>query len=81
MTKDNVTGKNKDFYDLGKKIFDRLNPQGAINPKVVEHVEPKKKWVGLSDEEIYEAVENSNSVLVKDMARSIEAKLKEKNSD
>jgi endo-alpha-1,4-polygalactosaminidase (GH114 family) len=27
MTKDNVTGKNKDFYDLGKKIFDRLNPQ------------------------------------------------------
>jgi hypothetical protein len=31
MTKDNVTGKNKDFYDLGKKIFDRLNPQGAIN--------------------------------------------------
>lgn len=34
MTKDNVTGKNKDFYDLGKKIFDRLNPQGAINPEM-----------------------------------------------
>jgi len=42
MTKDNVTGKNKDFYDLGKKIFDRLNPQGAINPKIVEHIEPKQ---------------------------------------
>ena len=39
----------------------------------------KKEWVGLTDEEIYEAVENSNSVLVKDMARAIEAKLKEKN--
>ena len=51
MTKDNVTGKNKDFYDLGKKIFDRLNPQGAINPKVVEHVETKKEWVGLTDEQ------------------------------
>jgi hypothetical protein len=36
MTKDNVTGKNKDFYDLGKKIFDRLNPQGAINPEMPE---------------------------------------------
>lgn len=41
MTRDNVTGKNKDFYDLGKKIFDRLNPQGAINPKVVE----QREWV------------------------------------
>ena len=41
---------------------------------------PKKEWVGLTDEEIYEAVENSNSVLVKDMARAIEAKLKEKNA-
>ena len=41
--------------------------------------EPKREWVELSDEEIYEAVENSNSVLVKDMARAIEAKLKEKN--
>ena len=41
---------------------------------------PKKEWVGLTDDEIYEAVENSNSVLVKDMARSIEAMLKEKNA-
>jgi hypothetical protein len=38
------------------------------------------KWVGLTDDEIYEAVENSYSVLVKDMARAIEAKLKEKNA-
>ena len=43
--------------------------------------EPKREWVELSDEEIYEAVENSNSVLVKDMARAIEAKLKEKNGE
>ena len=26
MTKDNNTGKNSDFYALGKKMFDRLNP-------------------------------------------------------
>lgn len=24
--KDNSTGKDKEFYELGKKIFDRLNP-------------------------------------------------------
>jgi hypothetical protein len=52
MTKDNVTGKNKDFYDLGKKIFDRLNPQGATNLKVVEQVEPKREWVALTDDEV-----------------------------
>ena len=78
MTKDNVTGKNKDFYDLGKKIFDRLNPQGAINPKVVEHVETKKEWVGFSDETYWEMwVESPSDVLR--FAHAIEAKLREKN--
>jgi hypothetical protein len=76
MTKDNVTGKNKDFYDLGKKIFDRLNPQGAINPKVVEHVEPKREWQGLTDKEIEDCLEMS----IQGTCRAIEAKLKEKNA-
>jgi hypothetical protein len=26
MTKDNSTGKNKEFYDLGKAMFDRIQP-------------------------------------------------------
>lgn len=26
MKIDNSTGKDKEFYDLGKKIFDRINP-------------------------------------------------------
>jgi hypothetical protein len=30
--KDNVTGKDKEFYELGKKMFDRLNPPGTIRP-------------------------------------------------
>tara|TARA_R110002126_G_scaffold53859_1_gene145799 strand:+ start:19827 stop:20057 length:231 start_codon:yes stop_codon:yes gene_type:complete len=76
MTKDNVTGKNKDFYDLGKKIFDRLNPQGATNLKVIEQVEPKKEWVGLTDKEIEDCLEMS----IQGTCRAIEAKLKEKNT-
>ena len=80
MTKDNVTGKNKDFYDLGKKIFDRLNPQGAINPKVVEHVETKKEWVGLTDADLDDVQYNVDCRLYRDYARAIEAKLKEKNA-
>ena len=86
MTKDNVTGKNKDFYDLGKKIFDRLNPQGAINPKVVEHVEPKREWVALTDDEVDDIgcdfatlggdIEGKNWFA---FYLAIEAKLREKN--
>ena len=31
--KDNSTGKNKDFYDLGKQMFDRIQPLKAkVNP-------------------------------------------------
>lgn len=26
MSKDNSTGKNKDFYDLGKRMFDQIQP-------------------------------------------------------
>jgi len=45
MTKDNSTGKNKDFYDLGKKMFDRLNPHIAHNPKVVGPVQEPMAWM------------------------------------
>jgi hypothetical protein len=31
MTKDNSTGKNKDFYDLGKKKFDQILPPWWTN--------------------------------------------------
>jgi hypothetical protein len=37
MTKDNNTGKNKEFYERGKKLFDRI-PQFAqpVQPKLNE---------------------------------------------
>ena len=36
MKIDNNTGKNKEFYDLGKKIFDRLNPI-TPQPNKIKH--------------------------------------------
>lgn len=30
----NSTGKNKDFYDLGKKMFDRIQPLKPIKPYI-----------------------------------------------
>ena len=43
--KDNVTGKDKEFYELGKKMFDRLNPQIAHKPKVVGPVQEPVAWM------------------------------------
>ena len=34
MTKDNSTGKNKEFYDLGKKMFDRIQPITRAVPQI-----------------------------------------------
>lgn len=62
---------------MGDPIIDRTM---AVRIATQLGWEPKREWINLTDEEIYEAVENSNSVLVKDMARAIESKLKEKNT-
>jgi hypothetical protein len=37
--------EDKEFYELGKKMFDRLNPQIAHNPKVVEPVQEPVAWM------------------------------------
>ena len=70
-----------DLYFV-KEDADHMAELKGTHAKVVAlyTAPPKKEWVGLTEDEIYEAVENSNSVLVKDMARAIEAKLKEKNT-
>ena len=32
MTKSNITGKDKEFYELGKRMFDRIKPLKPIKP-------------------------------------------------
>jgi hypothetical protein len=75
-----ATGDNKFSTDPANLKDPFINESRAKHIASQLGLELKREWVGLTDEEIYEAVENSNSVLVKDMARAIEAKLKEKNN-
>ena len=53
----------------------------TVNP---EHQEPKRPWVGLTDEEIEQTVgfkkDSTASLVYFSIARAIEAKLKEKNT-
>ena len=81
---DEGEGKCISLHDLYfvKEDADHMAELKGTHAKVVAlyAAPPQREWVGLTDDEIYEAVENLNSVLVKDMARAIEAKLKEKNT-
>lgn len=61
MTKDNSTGKNKEFYDLGKKMFDRIRvlpEHQAMIQRGVDRTTPpfKPDW-------------NTEAVLVEEMQR------------
>ena len=56
MAKDNSTGKDKEFYDLGKKIFDRLNSTEADEAwDELERIQQKSQ-----DEKFRKAVEQKS---------------------
>lgn len=85
MTKDNSTGKDKDFYDLGKKMFDRIQPITRGVPQIPQKHSLNRQWVGLTDDEVSEILDdvigfNSCFGPEESFARAIEAKLKEKNT-
>ncbi len=42
---------------------------------------PKREWVGLTDEDIWEVFKEHDPLQYMEFSRAIEAKLKEKNSD
>jgi len=71
--KDNVTGKDKEFYELGKRMFDRLNPPGT--PEFKPYF-PKREWVGLTTEEALSCMHKSWQATW----NAIELMLKEKNT-
>jgi len=80
--------KDKNFYYLSKKMFDRLNPQIAHNPKIDNDDDDddtqvyKKPWVGLTEWE-REAIAHACGAMSADWLVFIEATekaLKEKNT-
>lgn len=83
MTKDNSTGKPKDFYNRGQQMFDRLNLPDDDDDDTQVYAKP---WVGLTVEEIGDIFNNTPNPTEKvgpfviRFARAIETKLKEKNN-
>ena len=58
MSIDNSTGKNKEFYELGKKMFDRLKPLKKSNDDddIQDYVSTKQV------NEVYEKIRNNNTL-------------------
>ena len=54
------------------------NGEGRV--PLYTHPQPKREWVGLTDEEIDEAVKSCNTTDTYKYFRAVEAKLKEKNT-
>jgi hypothetical protein len=75
--KDNSTGKDKEFYELGKKMFDRLNPPGT--PPFKPYFS-KREWVGLTGVEINH-IFAANVGYPERMMKEVAKLLKEKNND
>ena len=77
MAIDNSTGKDKEFYDLGKKMFDRIQPITRGVPQIPQERYSKRPWVSLTDRQMMDAIDINDSPM--EMGRKIEAKLKELN--
>lgn len=61
MAKDNITGKDKEFYDLGKKMFDHIQVLKA-------RAEPKMKT---EEDEAFEEIERAQQQKVEDSIRRL----------
>jgi len=69
------------------EAFNEVERHSNLGKQILQEIKPKREWVGLTDEEIFELfgrIGTSNSdinpyELIHD-ARKIEAKLKEKNT-
>ena len=64
MDKSGITHKHKHFEDM---------------TPLYTHPQLKREWVGLTDEEVIGLMKQFPDHLTRDVARAIEAKLKEKN--
>lgn len=65
MTKDNNTGKAKEFYDLGKKMFDHMQVIKTRTKTMTEAAQPKTE-----EDEAFDEIERKQNQQVEDSVRS-----------
>ena len=84
MAISNSTGKDKEFYDRGKKMFDQIQPITRGVPQIPQERYSKRLWVGLTDDEYFALQMKIKTPMTTvqdyiDAMRMIEQALKERN--
>ena len=82
MKKSYITGKNHDFYDKGKAMFDRIQPITQSIPQIPQKHSSNRQWVGLTEWE-REAIALECGAMSADwlvFMEAVEKALKEKNT-
>ena len=79
MAISNSTGKDKEFYDRGKKMFDRIQPITRNVPQIPQERYSKRQWVDLTDEDL-DYLCNLAYTGDEEFALAVQAKLMEKNA-
>ena len=78
MAISNSTGKDKEFYDRGKKMFDRIQPITRNVPQIPQERYSKRPWVDLTDKDL-DYLCNLAYTGDEEFALAVQARIKEKN--
>jgi hypothetical protein len=84
MKKSYITGRNHDFYDKGKAMFDRIRvlPEHQLIPQIPQEHSSNRQWVGLTEWE-REAIAVECGAMSADwlvFMEAVERALREKNA-
>ena len=76
MKIDNNTGKNKEFYDIGKKMFDRINPITPTQSEIEDDINADIEMLWSVNSADVEALEDAKMTL--EVIRKCEAGIYDK---
>ena len=63
------------------EAFNEIEKQSYLGKQILKEIKPQREWVGLTEEEIWNLLQfRKYSIDTIEIARAVEAKLKEKNT-
>jgi len=63
------------------EAFNEIEKQSNLGKQILKEIKPQREWVGLTEEEIWNLLQfRKYSIDTIEIARAVEAKLKEKNT-
>ena len=72
---------DQDWTPEEEEAFNEIEKQSNLGKQILKEIKPQREWVGLTEEEIWNLLQfRKYSIDTIEIARAVEAKLKEKNT-